>query len=462
MDYSLSRRHSEIPGNASNQLEPPDAGKHEVVVRRMSEQLPHAGKRYDERFKSLSETEMLKVRRKCSAIGGFSSTPGNISARSKSMDALPLDSSSPPPKKLPFKKYSWSPTKLVPDSSPLQLIRSVAAKRKLGAPSQYVTGGVADDKTPGCTLNFLQPGGGGGGANSKSAPEICSTFQLKGGVKESSAPDVYKGVASMGHSTSYQLQPLASAQMKRAVAFPKKFSAPNVGDAPLCLATFQIDEDEEDESSSSGRSTPVDRGSLVDNSRQPVVGASGNISGQSMPVNRATPVDREQLDSEQPDSHEQSSCNSKQSSCNSHGIHLTLVGYDDSLQPVATTGHKGTGASSKTAPVKSSEKLRSQPFNPLPPGDLKRGMRLSGPPRRINIPSDYKSEQHQTPPFMRVSDVMGKSTSIKNQGSNEQLNRQPDTSVSWPSALGERGQLVGMLALLFVGINNRTGGIGNV
>lgn len=403
-DYNLSRHHSDIPGHSSNQLEPPDAGKHEVVVRRMSEQLPHAGKQYDERFKSLSETEMLKLRRKCSTGGGFPSMPATISARSKSMDALTLDSASPLKK---LKKYSLSPTKLVPGSSPLQLKKG----------TQCVTGGVADDKN--ALLSSLQPGGSM--ANNKSAPKICTTLQLKGGMsssRKSSAPDVYKGIASKGHSF---LAP--TSQPKKGVEFPRtKFSAPNFGDS---LATFEIAEGEEDELSSSGQSTP--NHSRMDESQQ-----QANETN-SMPVNRVTPVDRgSKLDNEQPDSTKHSS------------------GVGDSQQPVATTGRKGvngTGASSELAPVKSSEQ---QTINPLPPSDLKRGVagtRLHSPAsdRRRVSPSGYRSKQHQT--FKRDLDALGKSTPLKNQGSNEQLNRQENITVSLPSALGERGQSVGILAL---------------
>lgn len=372
MDSHLLRRHSDSP--AKHEDSGDSSGKHkELVVRRMSEK---NGNQYDVRFKSFSETEMLAMRRKCT---GFLSMPVDVS-RSKSMDALTMGSCSP--KQL---SHSLSQRKPLLDSPALQVQRGVAAMRKVTCPGMLPeTKDVASHRTanpPGYSKStqdgiiapdFLQSKGSV--TTIKSAPEL-------GGVLSSNVPGV------------------AFSQPQIGTAFPRK-CPPNVPELLPRLATFQIEEGDEDDVSSCGNSTPVD--------------------GDSR---ECLECDRKSSDGQPTECKGAGETSSSDAKCQSTCEALAK-------QPQTGPGHTSHPPSRDLHRVKGGVASKGKASGNADYSNLKED---SGSRRK----AERKSQG-------RDSDEMSsdKSAPLNNQGSNEQLNRHSDSgvTVAWPSALGERGQ----------------------
>ena len=415
----------------------------------MSEHTAPTGKTCDERFKSLSETEM--VRRKS---GSNESSPTDVT-RSKSMGTLNLGSSSPPPKSQTFD--SWSPTKLLVNGSPLQPKKGVMATRKISAPSKCnnVAGcdRVCDEQsTPSkCGSNHAT-----GDVVDIEGAQIIQDFLIKPGCgvtpsRNFSAPEFQRPSKDLGSNDL--LRSHSSALMKRGA---KQYNYPDIsfGVSPS-LVSFQIEEKEEERGDlSSGQSTPIH------NDRVSVAGSDKIISGQSTSVHndRLSVASTDEMSSGQStpvmenigkDVTEQSG---KESELNRRGqvgrcwqdsVQPSDV-YSDigriALQPVTITRCEdvtGTDGHAQTGPIIGVGKTQSDPSGLLASRNLAQSARKLSAPVNCGM-SMGKPHLKKNSEDLSSSGV---SSPVKNQGSNEQLNRQADNLAAIStSVMGERGK----------------------
>lgn len=426
----LLRRHSDLPSHISHQLDVPDLAKHKVVWR-MSENTPPTMRACDERFKSLSETEM--VRRKSSSDNLTDFT------RSRSMDALTVSSSSPP-KTQHF--GSWSPTKILLNDSPLQPRKGVAAKRKLSAPFMCIgiVGGdgdsvsMVDNKCALTVQDLVRPGVGIAHSRNFSDPDVLH---------------------SKNHSSIHDCHP--STHMKRAAR--KHNSLDSRFHLMLSPVSFHLNEEEEEnEDLSSGQSTPIQNGN------HSAAGTDEMSSGQSTPVDRIVPTmgssskDIKEQSGEQKKLQEQSgkdgglglpqeqsgkkrrpgqpqeqSGKDGEKQVDRQGQSQPGSSQIELPQPLTVTNLGEASACGQTGPVLGVGKTQSDPTG-MPASTSKNARKLSAPP--------CCGVSLTTPNLKKDSEDLssGVSTPVKNQGSNEQLNRQADNLTVSTSVMGERGE----------------------